>query len=172
MSSNVRSGNSSTISSGVIPPARYSSLSPSYASHECTAFRSLPVHWQLLIQIPRQQSIQMPRRTRPFVNPVRAVRIGHHREGLVRSDQRVDQRFRPLVMNVVVARAVYDQQLPLQLTGCCASNGVTMSRANKTIGIRRIRFMVFSKAGARTIRPRPVDRICANKMSAISLASA
>ena len=72
---------------------------------------------KILLEIPRHELPQVQRRVVPLADRVRAVGIGHHRERLVVADQLVDQGLGPLVVAVVVARPVDDQQVPLELVG-------------------------------------------------------
>ena len=44
-----------------------------------------------------------------LADAVGTVGVGHHRERLVGLDERVDQDFLVLVMDVIVARTVHDQ---------------------------------------------------------------
>ena len=57
----------------------------------------------------------MRRSAGSFTYAVRAVGVGHHRERLVRRDERVDQRFAVLEVHVVVARAVHEEQVAAQV---------------------------------------------------------
>ena len=65
-----------------------------------------PLRWEVLLEIPFQELHQVPRRTTALADAVCAVGIVHHRELLVGRDERVDERFRILVVHVVVAGAV------------------------------------------------------------------
>ena len=62
-------------------------------------------------QIPRQQVIQVHGRARTFKDSVSAIGIGHEVEWFPEFDESVHQQLRPLVVNVVVTRAVHDQQM-------------------------------------------------------------
>ena len=48
---------------------------------------------------------------------MRAIRVGHHRETFVGGDQGVHESFRVLVVDIVVSRAVDDEQIALELVG-------------------------------------------------------
>ena len=52
-----------------------------------------------------------------FADAVGAVGVGHHREYLVVFDQFVDKTLSSLVMDIVVARAVNEEQIALELVG-------------------------------------------------------
>ena len=57
----------------------------------------------------------MDRRIGALVDRVRSVRIGHHRKLLVLLDELVDQQLDRLVVTVVVAGSMNDQQVTLQV---------------------------------------------------------
>jgi hypothetical protein len=75
--------------------------------------RSPRARREMLGQVPREQVIQVHGRARAFKDAVSAIGIGHEVERLPQGDQLVDQQLRPLVMNIVVARAVHNQQMAL-----------------------------------------------------------
>ena len=52
-------------------------------------------------------------RIRPFPDGMTAIRISHHRELLVLLHQLIDEQFATLVVAVVVARAVDEQEVAL-----------------------------------------------------------
>ena len=72
---------------------------------------------QVLEQVVGHQVTQMARGVGAFANRMGAVGIGHHRERFVVPDQFVDQLLHGLIVAVVVARAVNQQQVALQLVG-------------------------------------------------------
>ena len=72
---------------------------------------------QVLQQIASHQLSQMSCRVFSFLDRVRAVGVGHHAELFVVSDQFVDQHFGGLIMTVVVAGSVNQQQVAFELFG-------------------------------------------------------
>ncbi len=72
---------------------------------------------QIIFEVPRQHFPNVPRSIFPFVDAVRTVRIGHHGENLVVLDELVYQGFRVLVMYIIVARSVHQQQVAFQVFG-------------------------------------------------------
>ena len=52
-------------------------------------------------------------------DPVTPIRIFHEVELFVEFDQPVQQSLGSLKMNIVISRAVNDQQLPFQTAGMC-----------------------------------------------------
>ena len=76
---------------------------------------------QVLPQIPRHQLVQVHGRVLPLINAVGAVGVGHHREALPVGDELVDQFLKALIVDVVVARPMDDEQVPLELG--CESDG-------------------------------------------------
>ena len=71
----------------------------------------------VFVQVPRERAVEMPGGVRPFGNGVGAVGVRHHGEMLIVSDEFVDQPFRALVMAVVVARAMDQEQISPELAG-------------------------------------------------------
>jgi len=65
----------------------------------------------MLLKIPRKQIEQMHRRPRPLEYPMRPIRIFHHLKRLPRRDQRIDELLRALEVNIIIPRAVHDQQI-------------------------------------------------------------
>src|ERR1700678_1227988 len=72
---------------------------------------------EVLGQETLQQAIEVTGGARTFVDAVGTVGVGHHGKGLFGGDERVDERLRALVMDVVIPRAVDDQELALELPG-------------------------------------------------------
>ena len=54
----------------------------------------------------RHQFAQVQRGIRAFADAMGTIRIGHHPELFVMADELVDQRFRALVVAIVIAGAV------------------------------------------------------------------
>ena len=72
---------------------------------------------QMFVQITRQQFEEMTCRTFSLKNPVGTIWISHHCEWLIVFHELVYQHLRPLIVNVVVARSVHDQQVALKAAG-------------------------------------------------------
>ena len=68
----------------------------------------------MVVEVAGEQAVQVPGRVLPLVDRVAAVGVRHQRERLVQLDQLVHQLFGPLVVAVVVAGAVDEQQVALQ----------------------------------------------------------
>lgn len=66
---------------------------------------------EMLGQVPREQVIQVHGRAWAFKDAVGAVGIGHEVERFPEFDKFVHQQLRPLVMDVVVAGAMHNQQM-------------------------------------------------------------
>ena len=69
-------------------------------------------------QIPGEQGVQVNGRAFALVNTVRPVWIDHEIEGLPKRNQPVHEPLGALVVHVVVARAMHDEQTPAQSLGC------------------------------------------------------
>lgn len=82
-------------------------------SNQGGLYNSLRAGRKMLGQVAREQVIQVHGGARAFKDAVSAIRIGHEVEGFPEFDELVHQQFRPLVVNIVVAGAVHDQQMPL-----------------------------------------------------------
>src|SRR5215813_3583337 len=97
--------------------------------------------WEMLGHVPGQQMIQMHTRARTFKDAVSAVGIGHEVERFPEFDEFVHQQLRPLVVNVVVAGAVHNQQMALQ--SCCEIDCRTLLVAlDVVLGQAHIAFLV------------------------------
>ena len=72
---------------------------------------------QMLVEVAGQQTKEMQPRVLAFPNAVAAVGVRHHIKRLVVLDQLVDEGFATLVVTVVVARAVNEQQVASELMG-------------------------------------------------------
>ena len=68
---------------------------------------------QMLGQVPREQVIKMHRHAWAFRDAVSAIGINHEVKRFPEFDQFVHQQLRPLLVNVVVAGAVHNQQMAL-----------------------------------------------------------
>lgn len=55
--------------------------------------------------------------TFPLKDAVRPIRIRHHLERNIIFDQLVDDSFRALIVDVIIARAVYHEQIAYQTLG-------------------------------------------------------
>ena len=88
--------------------------------------------WEVFFQVSRQQLAKVAGRVSAFTNRVRAVRIGHHRERLVVTDELVDQGFGRLVVTVVVAGAVDDEQIALEAIRVVDGGTLANFRSNYT----------------------------------------
>lgn len=64
-------------------------------------------------QVSRQQMVQVHGRARAFKDAVRAIGIGHEVERFPEFDELIHQQLRALVVNVVIAGAVHNQQMAL-----------------------------------------------------------
>ena len=67
----------------------------------------------MLVQISRQQTVQVKRRAIAFRDAVSPVRIRHYRERLVGRDECVDQKLRGLIVHVVIAGTMNNEQVAL-----------------------------------------------------------
>jgi hypothetical protein len=65
-------------------------------------------------QIARHEFVEMPGGAFAGVDGVVAIGIGHHGEGFVVSDEFVDELFDALVVDVVVAGAVDEEEVALE----------------------------------------------------------
>jgi hypothetical protein len=72
---------------------------------------------QVLDEVPRDQLIDVHRRARPLRDRVRAVRIHHQIERLPEFHETIDEAFRALIVDVVVAGPMDDEQVPAQPFG-------------------------------------------------------
>ena len=68
-------------------------------------------------QVPREQRVDVERRSTPLANAMRAIGVRHEVERLAERDQAVHQAFGALVIHVVVTGAMHDQQLSLEPLG-------------------------------------------------------
>ena len=59
----------------------------------------------------------MHRRPPPFRDAVGPVRIRHHRERLSVGDELVDEHLKALIMDVIVARPMDDEEVAFQVLG-------------------------------------------------------
>ena len=69
---------------------------------------------KIVEEILRHHGPQMTRRVFPFANGMRPIRVSEHRKRLVVPNQFVNQQLGRLVVAVVIAGAVYEQQVSLQ----------------------------------------------------------
>ena len=67
---------------------------------------SVRVGREMLLEVTKQEAVEMQRGSRAFVDGVRAVGVLHEVDGLVQLDQAVEQQLRAGVMHVVIAGAV------------------------------------------------------------------
>ena len=67
----------------------------------------------MLEQIIRHQPTQVGRRSLAFANGMGTIRVGHHRELFFVSYQLVDQQFHRLVVTIVIASTVDEQEIAL-----------------------------------------------------------
>src|SRR5262249_48895258 len=72
---------------------------------------------QMLLQIPRDHAVDVQRRARAFVDRVGAAGVDEVVERFPQFDQTVHEAFRALDVDVVVSRAVDEEQSTLQAAG-------------------------------------------------------
>src|SRR6266566_9900769 len=84
---------------------------------------------QMLHQVPGEQREDVQRRPTALADAMRAIGIRHEVEWLAELDQAVHQAFCALVMHVVIAEAVHDQQAPLQSLGLIDRRRTVVARA-------------------------------------------
>src|ERR1700755_1633892 len=72
---------------------------------------------EIFFQKARQQLVQVSRRILTLTDVVPPIWILHHRELFPGGYQCVHQNFSTLVVNVIVARSVYDQKLAFEAAG-------------------------------------------------------
>src|SRR5206468_8186643 len=89
---------------------------------------------KMLEQIPGEQRENVQRRAAALADAMRAIGICHEVERLVERDQAVHQPFRALVMHVVVAGAMHDQQASLEPLGLIDRRGTLVTRAVRRAG--------------------------------------
>ncbi len=70
-------------------------------------------------EIVGHEFVEVRRSTGALMDGVVAVGVGHERELLVVFDEFVDEFFGPLVVDVVVTRAVDDEKVAFEVGGVC-----------------------------------------------------
>lgn len=71
----------------------------------------------MVVQVAGEELVKVSFGVFAFLDAVGAIGIGHHGEMLVVLDQCIDEGFAVLVMAVIVAGAVHDQEIAFELMG-------------------------------------------------------
>src|SRR5690349_11257553 len=96
------------------PPARSAEGYDQLVLRHIFASSSLRACPEMLGQISRQQVIQMHGGARTFIYAVSAIGISHEIEWFPEFDELVYQQLRPLIVDIVVAGPMHNQQMALQ----------------------------------------------------------
>ena len=72
---------------------------------------------EMLMEETGEQAVEVARRVLSLADAVGSVRIRHEGEGFVVDDELIDERFRSLVVNIVISGSMDQQQMTLQLIG-------------------------------------------------------
>ena len=84
---------------------------------------------EMLHEVPGEQRVDVERRSTALADAMRAIGVRHEVEGLVERDQAVHQAFRALVMHIIIAGAMHDQQASPEPLGLIDRRGTLVARA-------------------------------------------